>query len=78
MDDPVVSVDGFTLYPVRHALGAIVYSFSEESQRLWQELADRQTADLDRWMKNRITTRSKASPIFPTNGATTPSIQTTR
>lgn len=45
--------DGFTLYPVRHALGAIVYSFTEESQRRWQEYADKQTAQLAQMMSHR-------------------------
>jgi hypothetical protein len=37
---------GITWYPVKHALGAIVCSLTKESQKLWQELADRQSAQL--------------------------------
>jgi hypothetical protein len=48
--EPVIDPeDGFTLYPVRHALGAIVFSFTKESQLLWQELADKQSE----WLKQK-------------------------
>lgn len=47
---PVTDKDGITWYPVLHALGGICYSFTEESQRIWQELADKQRERLDRML----------------------------
>lgn len=46
---PVVDPDDlFTLYPVRHANGYIVYSLTPESQKLWQDFADKEVAELER------------------------------
>lgn len=52
--DPIVDPEnGFMLYPVLHALGGIVYSFSPESQKLWHDLADKQRNELARMHKRK-------------------------
>lgn len=54
MMDPVVDPKiGITMYPVRHAFGAIVCSFSPESQKLWQEFADGQSEKLIAMFQNK-------------------------
>jgi hypothetical protein len=56
---PVVDPDdGFTLYPVRHALGSIGFSFTRESQERWQALADKQSEWLEDRARNQIKKRT--------------------
>lgn len=43
---PYTDADGITWYPVAHALGGLGYSLTEDSQRRWQELADKHVAEL--------------------------------
>lgn len=50
---PHTDEHGTTWYPVRHALGGIVCSLTPESQKLWQDYADKQSARLLEMLKKR-------------------------
>lgn len=50
-----VDENGTTWYPVQHANGAVVCSITPESQKLWQDYADKQRAKLlDRLSQNKL------------------------
>lgn len=43
---PYTDEHGTIWYPVQHALGGIVSSLTPESQKIWQDYADKQSARL--------------------------------
>lgn len=59
---PYTDDHGTTWYPVSHALGGIVCSFTEDSQRRWQELADKQRAALETMFAKKSSSRNTDHP----------------
>jgi len=48
---PINDENGNTWYPVQHALGGVVCSLTPESQKIWQDFADRQREKLESLVK---------------------------